>query len=185
MGPIFDQWGLEQGGINSSEFYKIYNNDQIKDAQDTTLGVSITDPHVISAIAQADDIALLSDDIFSLNNLLSLTLSYCKKNFVQLCPGKTKLQAYSNNATDDVTFYAKAVSPIQIDGEHIKFENKVKHVGVTRSTSGNLSHILDRFTAHRRALAAVLPVGLAKGHRASPAAALRIHQLYATPVLLS
>ena len=28
MGPISDQWGLEQGGKNSSEFYKVYNNDQ-------------------------------------------------------------------------------------------------------------------------------------------------------------
>ena len=27
MGPIFDQQGVEQGGPNSSEEYKLYNNE--------------------------------------------------------------------------------------------------------------------------------------------------------------
>ena len=26
MGPIFDEHGVEQGNINSSDYYKIYNN---------------------------------------------------------------------------------------------------------------------------------------------------------------
>ena len=56
---------------------------------------------------------------------------------------------------------------------------------MARSTAGNLPHILNRFTARRRALAAVLPVGLARGHRGNPAAGIRVHHLYATPVLLS
>ena len=60
-----------------------------------------------------------------------------------------------------------------------------EQVGITRSTAGNLPHILNRFTARRRALAAVLPVGLARGHRGNHAAAIRVHHLYATPVLLS
>ena len=34
-------------------------------------------------------------------------------------------------------------------------------------------------------MAAVLPLGLARGHRGNPAASLRIHRLYATPALLN
>ena len=33
MGPIKDELGVEQGGPNSSEFYKIYNNEQLTVAQ--------------------------------------------------------------------------------------------------------------------------------------------------------
>ena len=38
---------------------------------------------------------------------------------------------------------------------------------------------------HKKALGAVLSAGLARGHRGSPAAALRVHRLYCTPVLFS
>ena len=30
MGPIKDECGVEQGGVNSSEYYKVYNNEQLK-----------------------------------------------------------------------------------------------------------------------------------------------------------
>ena len=35
MGPIYDDCVVEQGGPNSSEFYKIYNNEQITSALDS------------------------------------------------------------------------------------------------------------------------------------------------------
>ena len=82
-------------------------------------------------------------------------------------------------------YYAKVVSPIAIDNNPIKFVNEAEHVGILRSTFGNLPHILQRFTSHKKVLGAVLPVGLARGHRGNPAASLFIHNLYATPVLFS
>ena len=30
MGPILDQCGVEQGGLNSSDLYKLYNNIQLE-----------------------------------------------------------------------------------------------------------------------------------------------------------
>ena len=39
------------------------------------------------------------------------------------------------------------------------------------SGAGNLASILDRTTAHRRAVYAVLPDALTRGHHGSPAAA--------------
>ena len=38
LGPAHDKTGFEQGGINSSEFYKLYNNMQLDDAQLSGLG---------------------------------------------------------------------------------------------------------------------------------------------------
>ena len=48
-----------------------------------------------------------------------------------------------------------------------------------------MASIVDRISAHTRALHAVLPSGLARRHHGNPAASLRVHQLYGIPVLLS
>ena len=54
-----------------------------------------------------------------------------------------------------------------------------------RNTSGNLPNITNRITAHKKALRAVLPAGMARSHRGNPAASLRVHQQYGTAVLFS
>ena len=41
MGPIRDECGVEQGGVNSSEFYNVYNNDQLSLAQSSKFGIEI------------------------------------------------------------------------------------------------------------------------------------------------
>ena len=82
-------------------------------------------------------------------------------------------------------YYAQLFNPINIEGKVIPFVDEAEHVGITRSTSGNIPHLLGRFSAHRKALMAVLPLGLAQCHLGNPAASLRINQIFATPVLLS
>ena len=62
MGPIKDQLGVEQGGPNSSEHYKIYNNEQLTTAQESGFGTSIAGI-AVAAVGQADDSGLVSNDI--------------------------------------------------------------------------------------------------------------------------
>ena len=81
MGPMEDEQGLEQGGLNSSEFYKIFAKEQLTSAQNSKLGVCMKNV-TISAIGQADDTLLLSNDIHALAFLLQLTLNFCKKHNV-------------------------------------------------------------------------------------------------------
>ena len=94
MGPIHDKWGVEQGGKNSSDFYKVYNNSQLQIAQDSLLGVDLggngDEDLTVSAIGQADDVALVSNDIFSLKCLLQLSLQYCDRHHVKLRADKTR-----------------------------------------------------------------------------------------------
>ena len=105
MGPIQDMLGLEQGGPNSSEHYKIYNNEQLDTAQFSELGTSVGGVHVAS-VGQADDTALVSNDFHQLQCLLDLSLAYCAKHQVLLSAGKTKLLVFSKSETDYVK-YAK------------------------------------------------------------------------------
>ena len=48
-----------------------------------------------------------------------------------------------------------------------------------------MPNILQRIACHKLALRGVSSAGMAKAHRGNPAASLRVHQLYAVPVLLS
>ena len=188
MGPIHDQQGLEQGGISSSDFYKIFGKEQLSSAQKSSLGTPLGNL-TISAIGQADDTVLLSNDLIFLSYLLELTKIFCSRYQVELCAEKTKLQAFYPDKPDAALEVQisidQSVNPIVINGDRIQFVDTAEHVGVVRHISGNGPAILARCSAHQKALAAVLIQGLAKGHRANPAFGLQIHRLYAVPVLLS
>ena len=116
MGPIIDECGLEQGGVNSSDFYKIFGKEQLATAQLSELGVKIGNL-IISGIGQADDTALLSNDIYKLLLLLRLSQAFCERHHVKLCAEKTKLQVFATKKMRLVANYAKETNPINIDGE--------------------------------------------------------------------
>ena len=181
MGPIADQQGLEQGGCSSSELYKIYNNELLSTVQQSRQGVDLGMGLVISGVGQADDVALISSDIHNLFNILQLTLKYCQKFCVKLCPEKTKMLVLTSKHQQKIIPY----NPISINGKEIEFSTQAEHVGVVRSSDGNLPHLLNRFSAHRGALAANLFTGIARNHRGNICASLKLERTFALPVLLS
>ena len=183
MGPI-KNLGVEQGGANSGDYYKIFGKEQLSAAQASGLGVALFD-QIISSIGQADDTVLLSNCLHSLQNLLHLTLKFCSKHQVQLCIEKTKLLAVATPAMAPLVEYMKLTSPLNIEGEKINFVDTTEHVGILRSESSNLPNIMNRIKAHKNALGSVLHTGLARNHRGNPAASIRVEKLYATPKLTS
>ena len=184
MGPAHDDTGFEQGGINSSDFYKLYNNEQLISTQRSRLGIDLKSC-VISAIGQADDVVHVANSIDDLNLLVKITEDYCKKYRVTLVPSKTKLLAYANTEHEYEVYLAQLLNPIKIDNTPVKFCDETEHVGIIRNISGNLPNLLNRIICHKKSLGAILSAGLARGHRGNPAASLRVHQLYETPVLFS
>ena len=100
-------------------------------------------------------------------------------------PEKTKLLAFSNKKNNVEVKYAKLISPISLYDQKIDFTEEAEHVGIIRSTSGNMPNIIERISAHSKALRAVLPAGMALHHHGNPAAGLRVEQMYAFPKLLS
>ena len=104
---------------------------------------------------------------------------------MKLEPKKTKLLAYSSNSNELLVKLAVSSNMITINNVPVIFTSEAEHVGVVRNTAGNMANIVTRISKHKRALGAMLSAGLARGHRGSPAAALHVHQLYCTPVLMS
>ena len=153
-------------------------------AQRSSLGVFFAHS-TVSCIGQADDTALISNDVQKLFYLLELTKIFCRKYQVELCADKTKLQAFATKEMDFPVEYARASHSIKIDGKKIPFTTNAEHVGLLRSTSGNGPTILARFAAHRRALQGILHTGMARGHRGNPSQGVHIDRIYAIPVLMT
>ena len=78
VGPIIVERGLEQGGPNSTDLYKVIGKEQVQTAQISKLGVPFKTVF-ISAIAQGDDNILTTTSPYALQNLLQLTLNLCSK----------------------------------------------------------------------------------------------------------
>lgn len=124
---------VEQGGQNSSEFYKVYNSEQLTVPQGTDLGIFIGDVRIAS-IEQADDTVLVSNDLYKLKFLLKLTLQDCSKFGVELSSSKTKLQMYSPPNTPVAhENLMKNSALLIIDESPIEFMNTAEHVGVKKA----------------------------------------------------
>ena len=190
LGPIRDTPGVEQGGCASDKIYRLVNNEQLQIAQcGVDLGLVLTDSglvrQVLSASGLADNVCLLASSLSRLKILLHLTELYCDKFQVKLVWSKTNLLVFT---TKDTQLQAKveiAVTPISVDGHQIAPSHQATHVGVVRCPDGNGPNITARMVAHRRAVYSLLHAGLAKSHRANPAASLRIEVVFTMPVLLS
>ena len=193
LGPIMDTQGVEQGGVPSDKVYRLVNNEQLLTAQQSDLGVelgSVATPEglvrqVLGAVGLADDVALLAGSLSKLQALLQLTKLYCDKYQVKLVASKTKLIVYTTKHTELLSKVDLATTTINVDGLMISPSQEASHVGVVRCADGNGPNITARLSAHRNAMFAVLHAGLAKGHRANPAASLRVETVFAVPVLLS
>ena len=193
LGPIMDTQGVEQGGIVSDKVYRLVNNEQLATAQQSELGVelgSVATPEglvrqVLGGVGLADDVGLLAGSLAKLRALLQLTKMYCEKYQVKLVASKTKLLVYTTKHTELQSKVELATTTIKVDGLVISPSQEASHVGVLRSVEGNGPNISARLSAHRKAVFAVLHAGLAKGHRANPAASLRVETVFAVPVLLS
>ena len=199
MGPILDFRGLEQGGVSSSELYKLYNNEQARVAQASRLGVplvynkeSVKPLHLqlsssptISCISLADDAVLLSNTPVDLSNLLMLSSQYCKKYNVELVPDKTQLVVFHSRHDKDSELSKSFVS-ITLNGKTLSFSEEASHLGVQRSEFiTNECSIMDRISAHRKQLFSLLPAGIALHHGGNPAPGLHLDNVYCLPVLLS
>ena len=138
---------------------------------------------MISGVGQADDVLLLASTISDLHLLATLTEKYCQKCRVKLGPSKTKLFVYPCHSF--IVDHAKTVNPITIGGVPVKFTSEAEHVGIIRNTAGNMPNLLNRISNHKKNMGAIISAGLGRRHRGNPAAAVRVHNLYCTPVLFS
>ena len=190
LGPIVDTVGLEQGGVVSDQVYRLVNNEQLDVTQASGLGIDfgVGDEKcsmniVLSAVGQADDVALMASSLVNLKALLYLTEAYCLKFNVKLVPSKSELFVYHPKRMFNEILLELLVNPVVSDGSVVAPSNSAMHVGV--SPDGNGEHLSSRFSAHRRAIFGLLSTRLGRGHYLNPVVSLKIDQIYGPPILAS
>ena len=95
--------------------------------QDSSLGVPLG-PITVSGIGQADDSAIVTNNIHHLKYLLELTTTFCNKHQVQLCSDKTVLQVYHNSRSQNMLDHLKTMFSLKIDSKVIDYEESTEHV---------------------------------------------------------
>ena len=136
-GPLQRPASLEQGGVSSTDLYKVFGKEQLATSQSSGLGVKLGQKITISGIGLADDTLHTSNNINNLHYLTHLTNIFCAKYQVQLCTEKTKLQVFATKEMEFAVSYAKFMNPIMINNEKIPFVECAEHVGILRSSAGN------------------------------------------------
>ena len=124
---------MEQGGLLSDRLFRLVGNDQLLVAQISKLGVPLQYPNhptptqipklTISAIGQADDTALFSNDLFSLNLLASLSDQYANRSNTIFVPDKTKLVAFVNNKLKYILPIESFLNPVSLSNSLIPLSN--------------------------------------------------------------
>ena len=104
----------------------------------------------------------------SLQSILQLSITHCKKNHVTLTADKTKLQVFSSSSTATLAYYATVVSPVKVEDDLLEFVEEAELVGIVMSINDKLPHILNLFAANKKSLAAVLLAGLTRSHHGNP-----------------
>ena len=85
---------------------------------------------------------------------------------------------YTPNGLESSVHLEQLLHPLSLNGHQLSFSPFAEHVGVLRSTVGNMPHVMARISAHTRAVMAVLPAGMARGHNGNPAASLKLETLW-------
>ena len=184
MGPILDRRGVEQGGVNSGNQFRLVNNNELKVTNNAGLGLNMGGVSV-GSIGVADDVALLSPHPHALQSLLNLSQSLTSSSYMVNVREKTKLLLYHPKG-DNSANYWQDVSPIVMNGAALPISTEAEHVGVLRSTGGsNLPSITARIAGHTKSLYSVISCGMARNHKGNPAASLRVESCYSAPKLFS
>ena len=101
----------------------MFGCEQLTLAQKSGLGTKLGILN-IAAIGQADDTALISNDIFNLFYLLKLSQGFCSKYLVDQCPEKIKLQVYTRKGIKYDHSYTNLINPIEVNEKSIEFSSE-------------------------------------------------------------
>ena len=195
MGKIHDSVGVEQGGLLSDRLFRLVGNNQLVSAKQSNLGVKMIYPNhpeahtmqplIISAIGQADDTALFSNNTLHLSILAQLSETYAKNSNTIFVPKTNKYVAFVNKTLSEIPPIEYHIAPITISGKKIPLSQSAEHVGVIRDCRSIFPHLLNRMSAHKKATSLLRFAGSGITHHTNLFARLRAFNVFATPILLS
>jgi hypothetical protein len=171
MDPFAVSQDVRQGGVLSTDLYKLYINpllDQIED-----IGMQIgTIP--CSAPTCANDVSLIADSEQKLQILIDTVVNYSKQENYKLQPAKSAVMSFNTNMENPGYDHT-------INIESIQKPNTIVHLGIThhrnywKTTSTQIQENMEK---SRHTLHSLLGAGLHGKNGLNPTACLHLLQVY-------
>ena len=127
--PFDEALGCRQGMIKSSDHYKAYIAPGLDALEDSMLGYWIG-PICVSVSGVADDVYLLTDNPYKLQQLLVLANHYGRRYRITYGASKTKITITGSKV--DMAYY-KDVTTWKMDGEVVEVVDVNEHLGLVVS----------------------------------------------------
>jgi len=173
--------GVRQGGILSTDLYKLYINPLLDRLQGTKLGARLG-TIVVNNSCCADDVCLMGDTAYDTQVLINITNNFANEERYQLQPKKTvaiNLKTKHKGADSADAFTLGETTLNNVDS--------AQHLGVhrTASVAENADvNVNSNLSKARRALYSLFGAGLHGENGLDPATAIQLFKVYILPVLL-
>ena len=165
--PFDIKQGVRQGGILSTELYKLYINDVLNQVEDSALGPYIGHIHCPIPTC-ADDVTLVVNDPTNMQTLLSTVENYSRQEKYSLQPTKCKIIKTGKPKIEDNFNFILNDTPIQ------NVETAV-HLGITHSNNPRQTipiHIQENINKARRTMYSLMGTGMRGKNGLNPVACL-------------
>ncbi|MCG7866749.1 MAG: hypothetical protein JAY74_10300 [Candidatus Thiodiazotropha taylori] len=175
------QQGVRQGGILSTDLYKLYGNDQLDRLKDMGVGSYIGEV-CCAAPTTADDMALGASSLDTLQRLVTAAVDNSKLERYILQPAKSVILAA-------VTQCRRASAGnldinISMDGVKMPVVTETMHLGILRSADSQLSTVTHNIDKARRTTYCLMGAGLHGHNGLDPDTSIHVLQTYILPLLV-
>jgi hypothetical protein len=177
--------GNRQGGIASTQDFKVYIGDLLELLLNSEFGAHIGS-QCLGVIACADDLILLAPTEAEMNMQTLLTTSYANLERFEIHPSKSTISIAGLNSLE--TKFFTDLQPWHINNNPLPVTSNFTHLGVdhetTKASATATCTVEARLKSARNATYALMGAGLHGVNGINPRVSIHIYNIYVLPRLL-
>ncbi|MCG7879544.1 MAG: reverse transcriptase family protein [Candidatus Thiodiazotropha taylori] len=170
------QQGVRQGGVLSTDLYKIYANPLLDRLEKIDNGAKIGDIGC-AAPACADDVAVASSKPEPLQSLINTSADYGSMEHYEFQLAKSVILKIDAAEEDQDYVWT-------LNGEPMPVVTESMHVGILRSASTQTTAVAENIKKARRTLYSLMPSGCHGHNGLDPETTIHLLQTYVLPTLI-
>ena len=174
--------GNGQGKLTSPDDYLSYLYQLMENLSSTGLGYYIGG-FCVSSPTCADDMAVLAEDPYELQLLISIIEEYANAEHYTIHPVKSEILPFNVRSEGERAHLTENTS-ITINGRQIPIKEEMVHLGVKRNLKSAHPTIDDRLSTGNRTLYALMGSGLHGTNGLPVKVSLHLYNIYVIPRLL-
>ena len=177
--PFQVHQGVKQGGVLSTDLYKVYNNGSLDRLAVTKGGFRIGEI-CCAAPTYADDTSPMSDELSPIQSLVSEAEDFSVMEFFVIQPVKSVVLPvpYHMRELKDCDIQ------IKVDNKDLPVVSQTMHMGIMRSANTQESAVQENIKKARRTIYSLMGAGLHGENGLDPDTSIHLIQTYVIPILV-